>query len=336
MKKGMINGLLKIRTGICALLAVAAAGCDSALETETDTDGEEAVLLQFGLYKGGGATRADGTETTEDMSAGKYIRIYAFPAGTTDFKAPLGDAVYKVEAGGTATGPLKLYRGSYDIYLLSYNSEASYPKTDDEGKVTVENNHDFMYTKLTNVVVQPEAGKNMMEVQLPEPFKRMGSQVITTVSVKDNTPVKPSGLTVTSITIGGLRHELVYRLNSSAWEVPADKANDNSVAFSGFTGSGLDSKPPAVSPAKVLLPVDGTLTFDVAMTITYTESDNTEKTIYPVYKASLLKALLPGMTYKFDFTLTFYGEIKPVDLTLAVTDCNRIPLEAEDMGKSGI
>ena len=247
----------------------------------------------------------------------------------------MGDAVYKVEAGGTATGPLKLYRGSYDIYLLSYNSEASYPKTDDEGKVRVENNHDFMCTKLTNVVVQPEAGKNMMEVQLPEPFKRMGSQVITTVSVKDNTPVKPSGLTVTSITIGGLRHELVYRLNSSAWEVPADKANDNSVAFSGFTGSGLDSKPPAVSPAKVLLPVDGTLTFDVAMTITYTESDGTEKTIYPVYKASLLKALLPGMTYKFDFTLTFYGEIKPVDLTLAVTDWNRIPLEAEDMGKSG-
>ena len=44
--------------------------------------------------------------------------------------------------------------------------------------------------------------------------------------------------------------------------------------------------------------------------------------------------LLPGMTYMFAFTLTFYGILDPADLTLAIGEYeSTVTLDSDEMGK---
>lgn len=76
-----------------------------------------------------------------------------------------------------------------------------------------------------------------------------------------------------------------------------------------------------------MLPVDGStlIKFDVDLTVDY----YTDTPYVSSFPAEIQKVLLPGMTYQFDFTLTFYGILKPTDLTLAVKEYNTITLNTE-------
>ena len=84
----------------------------------------------------------------------------------------------------------------------------------------------------------------------------------------------------------------------------------------------------------VLLPVYGTqkMKFDVNLTVKYKDGDATKNSTDSYY-ATIEKALLPGMTYQFDFSLTFYGAIVPSDLTLAIREWTTSNLTGEDLGK---
>lgn len=322
--------LLLLLIGICL------SACGSGITELPDPSPErgEPVTLSFDLFRDA-ATRADGSATTdEQMAAGKMFRIYAYPAGSIDFGNPTGSENYTVQADLTATGALKLYRGTYDMYLVSYNSSTEVPMLGDGNTIHVSNDKDFMHTKLANIVVQPDkTGENMMKVALPSPFTRMGAQVVTTVAARNGTqPVWPTKLVVNYVRINGLRRELEYKLNSSIWET-ASKPADASFTFNQFTDN-ISVTTPRKSNPGVLLPVDGTqkLTFDVNLTVSYVEN-NTEKTMTDTYKASIEKSLLPGMTYQFDFSLTFYGAIIPTDLTLAIREWTTTDLRGEGLGE---
>lgn len=318
------------------LIGIWLSACDSGSAELPDPSPErgEPVTLSFDLFRDA-ATRADGsTTTTEKMGAGKMFRIYAYPAGSTDFGNPTGSENYTVQSDLTATGALKLYRGTYDMYLVSYNSSTEVPVLGEGNTIHVSNDKDFMHTKLANIVVQPDkTGENMMQVALPSPFTRMGAQVITTVAARNGMqPVWPTKLVVNYVRINGLRRELEYKLNSSVWET-ASKPADASFTFNQFTDN-INVTTPRKSNPGVLLPVDGTqkLTFDVNLTVSYVEN-NMEKTMTDTYKASIEKSLLPGMTYQFDFSLTFYGAIIPTDLTLAIREWTTTDLRGEGLGE---
>jgi len=195
-----------------------------------------------------------------------------------------------------------------------------------------------MYTKLEGIVVQPDkTGDNTMLVSLPKPFTRMGAQVITTVKARNSMqPVLPTALVVNSIKVSGLYGSLAYKLNNTSWETPTTAA-DASYSFEKFDANNtLDYNPqaPRTSDPAVLLPVGGTqkMKFDVNLTVQYKSGSET-KTSTDSYFATIEKALLPGMTYQFDFSLTFYGAIVPSDLTLAIREWTTTNLTGEDLGK---
>ena len=202
MEYGLLTLRLRFRL-IIALLVCGLAGCGSGESVLPDAvpDAGDPVTLTFDMYSAA-LTRADGagtTSTTEDMAVGKTFRIYAFTAGAVKLGTPLDSRVYTVQESettpgspGKATGNLTLYRGTYDLYLVSYNSSTEVPELSADGSFTVGNGRDFMYTKMEGIVVQPDkTGENTMLVSLPRPFTRMGACVVTTVQTKNGTQPVP-------------------------------------------------------------------------------------------------------------------------------------------------
>lgn len=334
MEYGLLTLRLRFRL-IAALLVCALVGCDSG-ESVLPDEGDP-VTLTFDMYSAA-LTRADGagtTSTTEDMAVGKTFRIYAFAAGAVNLGTPLDNRVYTVQESettpgspGKATGNLTLYRGTYDLYLVSYNSSTEVPELSTDGSFTVGNGRDFMYTKMEGIVVQPDkTGENTMLVSLPRPFTRMGARVVTTVQTKNATqPVPVTSLKANWIRIKGLAETLTYKLGNTAWE--SASGYNSSFTFDKFTHA---TGKPWISEAQVVLPVDGSqmLDFEVNLTVVYNEGADSYTGSFP---ASIQKVLLPGMTYQFDFSLTFYGVLKPSDLTLAVKEYDTVDLSSDGLG----
>lgn len=333
----MMNRRLKLWISGClwclgCLGWVGCSGDDMPGDPGTEGDAGEPVALSFQLCRlaaGEASTRVDGAPV--DMADETVFCIYAFPAGSsTTATRPLDYKTYKV-LNGEATGELYLYRGEYDLYLVSYNSTTEVPELLDGGIISTGNGKDFMYTTLKGIVVQPnETGENHMSVVLPNPFRRMGAQVQVTVAVKNaSQPVAVSSLKANSITINGLRPSLNYTLGKSVWETEEATDFSSSFPFERFTRADGSYTTPWISSPEVMLPVDGSayLNFVVNLTVGYSGGTYTGD-----YTADLQKVLLPGMTYRFDFTLTFYGELKPTDLTLAVKEYNTIPIVSDGLG----
>ncbi|WP_288735703.1 hypothetical protein [uncultured Parabacteroides sp.] len=337
----------RIYKRICRWIAagclVGLASCaGNVAEDISPEDKGEPISISFDMYTAH-VTKAE-TATTEDMVEGKTFRIYAYnsvKSGNPDFSKPVASAVYRVEkqtVGGkdrlVAVGDLMLYRGAYYMYLVSYNDESETPVLDaGTGKITVENKHDFMYTTLENIIVQPEnAGGNHMTVKLPTPFKRLGSRVIVKVAAKNIVqPVDISTLTVEDVKIGGLPASRTYELGEATWNSCNVYNSFYQYPKESFTRPDNSKFSFWSSTPVVLLPVDGSaeLTFDVNLTVTY---DSGSKSLTQVYPASIQKVLAPGMTYEFEFTLTFYGAIVATDLTLAVREYDTITLDNKDDG----
>lgn len=323
-------------------------GCTSSepVLPDEEQDRGEAVTLVFDMY-GATLTRADAegtTSTTDKMAIGTKFRIYAFKAG--DLAAPLDNRIYEIQPDesdptqpGKATGKLTLYRGNYDLYLVSYNSSNDIPELKD-GAFMVGNGKDFMYTKLENIVVQPnQTGENQMLVSLPRPFTRMGAQIVTSVKARNSyQPVTPNKMLVNYIKVTNLHSQLTYKLNSISWE-KSTEATDGSYTFlsDDFENNTLEYEVTGEnrkSDPGVLLPVDDSqkLKFEVNLTVYYTDN-SIIKISTSSYYATIEKSLLPGMTYRFDFSLTFYGAIVPSDLTLGIREWTTTELTGENMGK---
>lgn len=340
LKQETMNKRLKLWIGCCLCLlgAPGLTGCSEQAPGEPGTEEGDPVSLRFSLYRAEADEASTRADAATDMADGKTFCIYAFPAGaSTTTTEPLDHKVYTVK-GGVATGELYLYRGTYDLYLVSYNSSTEVPELKTDGTIQVSNGKDFMYTSLKGIVVQPnQTGENMMDVVLPAPFKRLGAQIKVSVAAKSGThPVTPTSLVVNSFKMGGLRASLPYTLGSTAWGTGTNETFATTQAFTGFTNNTTAQTVtlPRVSTPVVVLPVDGSamISFDVNLTVGY--KDNGDKTLTETYPAEIQKVLLPGMTYTFDFTLTFYGILDPADLTLAIGEYeSTVTLDSDEMGK---
>ena len=54
--------------------------------------------------------------------------------------------------------------------------------------------------------------------------------------------------------------------------------------------------------------------------------------IFP-YRPKVYKSFLPGMTYEFEFTLTFFGDQEPTDLSLAILEYTTVKFSTDEVGK---
>lgn len=295
----------------------------------------EKVALSFDLYKAS-LTKAEDTSNDDVsfMPTGKKFRAYAFPKGSETTDTPSGEGLYTVGDNGAASGSLTLYSGEYDIYLVSYFDKTYAPELDGS-LISVDNGKDFMYTVLKDVTVRPASGATNMTVPVTTPFTRLCSNIILKVQASQTQPVPITGLKVKSITINNLSEPLSYQLGKSDWEKTNSIKYANSLTFDKFS-IGTTVNDPAVGDPKVVLPINGStaLKFNLSLEITYkkTQLDNEITEIFP-YEASVRKIFLPGMTYVFEFTLTFFGTISPTDLTLGILEYTTVSDNTDEVGK---
>lgn len=291
-------------------------------------DPGKAIQLSFKLYDVE-VTRADVLSTT--LEEGVKLRIYAYSKGAdTSTAAPLAEGVYTVGQSGVATGNLYLYRGEYDLYLVSYNSSIETPELNTAThRIDVNNGSDFMHAELKGIVVQPTTiGTYQMEVALPEAFKRMATNLTVKVKAAGTQPISINELTLNSFYIDGLSSSCEYQLGSAVWGTATPMADEQYQVLS-FTGNPESYSTGYESEPFVIFPVDGNtqLNFTINLTVKYSGKYLTKD-----YKASIRKALLPGMKYTLEFILTFYGEIVSTDLTMKLYDYNGVELSTDSMG----
>lgn len=323
---------LFIQTGIGLLLLLTA--CRNEVVPE---DRGEQVTLSFDLYKAE-LTKA---ENATLMPAGKKFYAYAYEQGSTTDQAPVGSGIYTVDEKGTATGNLTLYRGVYNIYLVSYYDDYYVPELGDNYLITVSNEKDFMHTALKNVTVQPTPGQNMMSVPLTDPFTRLCSNVIVKVRASNTQPVTVGWLTVSDITIQNLSAPLSYQLGEDNLKTSSALYTE-SLSFKGInfkpeTAGQEQVTTPKASEAQVVLPINGTtpLKFNISLNITYNKNGGPDGSVTEPfnYEASVRKIFLPGMTYVFDFTLTFFGALDPADLTLGILEYTTVSDNTDNVGE---
>lgn len=297
----------------------------------------EKVALSFDLYKAS-LTKAEDTSNDDVslMPTGKKFRAYAFPKGGETTGIPSGEGLYTVGEKGAASGSLTLYSGEYDIYLVSYFDETYAPELDGS-LISVDNGKDFMYTVLKDVTVRPASGATNMTVPVTTPFTRLCSNIILKVQASQTQPVSVGGLKVNSITINNLSTPLSYQLGETDWHSKATGYTE-SLSTSKFTSGGLATNPRESDPM-VVLPINGTtaLKFNVNLQIKYDKNSTGDPLEYVTedfnYEASVRKIFLPGMTYVFEFTLTFFGTINPTDLTLGILEYTTVSDNTDEVGK---
>lgn len=328
---------------IISLSCILLVGCSGSLPDSGGQQGEgEPIDLSFNLYNVVVSKADEKTKPTVKMAVGTAFRIYAFKAGETDLTKPIASAVYTVkDENGKSEGNLSLYRGSYDFYMISNNTNTAPVLDSGANSITVDNGNDFMYNIITNEVIQPEKpGENKMTVSLRTPFSRLGSKVDLSVKANGNSPIKVTKLEVQSITIKNLSSPLSYELGKKDWNTSNPSyTKDNLLIVSGFTKPEETSDPHSNENPVVLLPISGLtdLLFELVLTVEYPGKDDKGNSIFIsdnfTYQASVTKALIKGMGYKFDFTLTFFGILKPGDITVSLLDYTEENLSTDQVGE---
>lgn len=329
---------------IISLSCILLVGCNGSLPDSGGQQGEgEPIDLSFNLYNVVVSKADEKTKPTVKMAVGTAFRIYAFKAGETNLTSPIATAVYTVtDENGKSEGNLSLYRGSYDFYMISNNTNTAPVLDSGANSITVDNGNDFMYNIITNEVIQPEKpGENKMTVSLRTPFSRLGAKVDLSVNAKAGSPVQVLGLKVQSITIKNLSSPLSYKLGEKDWDMidnTPSYTEDNLLTVSEFTEPDV-TEPHSNENPVVLLPVSGLtdLLFELVLTVKYLgKNENGEDAFLSdnfTYQASVTKALIKGMGYKFDFTLTFFGILKPGEMTVALLDYTEESLSTDQVGE---
>lgn len=327
---------------IISLSCILLVGCSGSLPDSGGQQGEgEPIDLSFNLYNVVVSKADEKTKPTVKMAVGTAFRIYAFKAGETDLTKPIASAVYTVkDENGKSEGNLSLYRGSYDFYMISNNTNTAPVLDSGANSITVDNGNDFMYNIITNEVIQPEKpGENKMTVSLRTPFTRLGAKIDLSVKAKTGSPVTVTGLKVQSITIQYLSSPLSYVLGEKDWNTVGQSYDKTNTFTVNEFGSAAPTSPHNNTKPVVLLPVSGftDLVFELVLNVTYLEYDNvgTPNSVSRdfTYYASVTKALIRGMGYKFDFTLTFFGILTPGNITVSLLDYTQEDLFTDQVGE---
>lgn len=319
--------IMNILVVVCLTILTA---CTNKLPGDNDEGNDtenEPVHLSFLLYDSS-PTKALGAIATENMSDGTAFMVYAYKKDDdVTTKAPLGSASYTV-SGGSATGELSLYRGEYDLYMVSVNTNNAPAAT--SGVLTVANNSDFMYNMIKGQLVKPDqGGGKAMSIPMTGPFIRTGTMLDLAVMVNPNSPVKVTNLSVNSIKISNLCDSRTYTLGNDA--LSEATAYGSNINVSGFTYDQPENK---YKKSVVVLPTNGSeeLGFDINLDITYQEGTSDISGTY-TYTVNLPKALLRGMRYSLTFNLTFFGKLTFGDISLTLKEYTDSKQDINDVGE---
>lgn len=317
---------------ISAVLLLMLVSCQN--EVVPEPTGEK-IALSFRLFQAE-LTKAE-TNTSTTMAVGTMLRAYAYKKDDLTTGKSVGYGDYKIaddlETAEALEGKgLTLYRGEYDIYLLSYNDPNYVPETDLNNLVSVTNGYDFMYTSLKGISVKPTSGgADMMSVDLPSPFTRLCSNVIVKVKAASATqPVPFTVLKVSSVKINKLSGDLLYQMGNTAWENNSVSQTGEASITSFTNNTGSDIYTFRESSPLVILPLTGSEPLEFQLNLNIGEESNAPLF---TYTPKVYKSFLPGMTYEFEFTLTFFGDTKPTDLSLAILEYTTVKFSSDDVGK---
>ncbi|WP_455667468.1 hypothetical protein [Phocaeicola sp.] len=310
-------------------------------QTETNTESRAAL----------------GNAMTEFLKDGVQFRVYAYSVSDgTEASTAAGSAIYTIktdndgtngtfaDASTSQSGSIKLYRGTYNFYLISYNETSEAPSfSEDDGKtLSVSNGKDFMYVTLKNVVVQAEEGASYITIPVTTPFTRLCSKVSVAVKADATQPKKILSLTVNSIQMDNIPSARNYTRGNAAWKDEDITYGDASEAqwksFGSNAGSETDGYYFVASDNLLFLPASPAegLKFKVNLSIGYNKNDNTSTSVTDTdtktYEVSIPKALLPGTKYLFEFALTFFGNLGNGELSLSVKAYDERELTTDDIG----
>lgn len=280
------------------------------------------------------ASRASGSNALPSpLAQGTKFRVYAYSNGKREATGlyTVGSGNQTASSTSGENGYMSLYRGTYDFYLVSDNTSAdSQPTANTDGQITVTNGTDFICTTLKDVVVQPTStDASSITIPVNNPFSHLSSQLWVTVTAASTQPKAITSLAVNSIKVENLSADRTYNLGGGAYSgTPAYNATFNTpqwngtsafdtstIVESGGTAYTIESKNPYLA-----LPTDGSteLKFTINLSVGYTKADGSATTDTKEYIATTPKALLPGTKYRFEFALTFFGDLAETDMALTV------------------
>ena len=268
--------------------------------------------------------------------------------GGTETFVFVDKGIYKVADSGkkavanTDADALKLTRGTYDLYFLSNHSTTTYPDVTGE-TATVSNGTDFLSASLKDTRIQADRD-GQTELTIPmenSPFRHLCSRVKATLEIPQSQPVAPTSISGLNLSVKNLRADNTYTWLTEGFTGLGVRGADKKLQLVSGDAIGaidLTTSTAVYDPSPdgfYVLPLDesGSLQFEVSMTVKYTNKDgvaNTESKL--TQTVELKKALLAGMSYNFVFTLTFYGDFLPADLTLDVQDYIPVDLTPGDVG----
>lgn len=326
---------LFIQQAVVVLFLMLAACQSEVVPEETG----EKIALSFRLFQAE-LTKSEVNSSTT-MTVGTKLRAYAYKKDAPTTGKPVGYGDYKItdsngKAEAIAGEGLALYRGEYDIYLLSYNDKSYVPEAfEPDYLVSVDNGNDFMYSTLKGISVKPTSGgADMMSVDLPSPFTRLCSNVIVKVKANNTQPVPFTLLVVSSVNINKLSGNLSYQMGNTLWDNNSVSQTGTASLTSFTNNAGGEIYTFRESSPLVVLPLTGNdpLEFELNLNIGFVKNNESITKLF-TYKPKVYKSFLPGMTYEFEFTLTFFGDQELTDLSLAILEYTTVKFSTDDVGK---
>ena len=290
---------------------------------------------------------------------GAYVDegIYMIKATTTSDGTTLATGTTAeplVESDGK-DNTLYLTRGEYDLRFLSYNRTDESPTVDASGLTAITNGKDLISTTLRNVLVQADKdGQTDFTISLKgHPFEHLCSCVKATFQIPKNQVVTPASVSEMSITLKNLCAGATYEWSSGTLTLSDDRTTETADNLPMINNDAITSVPSTpTTDSEILaettsknfyvLPLDerAPLQFDISMKIKYKSTQiatsGMEKTNeLKIENLEQTKALLPGKSYNFIFSLSFYGDYLPADLMLAVQDYVPVNLKPDEAGGEG-
>jgi len=332
----------------CSALAAVFASCAQQDEPLSGSGGAP-LNMKFDFSDAGvvvepSATRA--TATTVPINEGTTFIVRAYTASTSTL---VDDGHYKV-VKEAATGkmvsqptddknPLSLSSGTYDFFFISYHSsDASLPAVQADGTVAVENGKDFITTSIRSIKIQTNyVGQDEMTIPMAEyPFTHLCTRVKATLEIPDVQVVNPTAIENLKVEVSNLPQNGTFAFPGTSFTGYGNRAETNKINLFAWT----DKKTITAADASTgflakyssadgfVLPLDDAspLKFKVTMKIHYTKEDNSAGVKEFVQPLELAKALLPGKSYNFVFTLSFYGDYTPTDLALDIQEFTPVDL----------
>lgn len=294
------------------------------------------------------ASRASGSNALPSpLAQDTKFRVYVYSNGSKEATGlyTVGSGNQTVSSTSGENGYMSLYRGTYDFYLVSDNTPTdSQPTANDDGQISVNNGTDFICTTLKDVVVQPTStDANSITIPVNNPFSHLSSQLWVAVTAASTQPKAITSLAVNSIKVENLSSARTYNLGGGAYSgTPTYNVTFSTPQWNGtsaFTTSTtsesggtvytIESKGPYLA-----LPTDGSteLKFTINLSVSYTKADGSATADTKEYIATTPKALLPGTKYRFEFALTFFGDLAETDMALTVKTYTINELITDEIG----